>query len=158
MITQERVKELFDYVDGSLVRKIGVNGASAGKIAGTKSSSGYLIVSVDRKRLLIHRLIFLYHRGYMPKRIDHINGDCYDNRIENLRECTQAQNCMNKKGYTNRTSKFKGIHFDKTNKKWIAQIQVNGNKKYIGSFASELLAKHAYNVEAIKNYGEFYRP
>lgn len=69
--------------------------------------------------------------------VDHINRNPLDNRKSNLRICTSSQNNMNRGSYLkNKTSKYKGIHFDEIRKgcilknKWRATIQIN--KKVIG--------------------------
>jgi hypothetical protein len=77
MLTQERVRELFDYhEDGYLIWKISVSNVRKGDIAGCPNKAGYLRVRFDGKLYYIHRLIFLYHKGYLPRMIDH------DNRIK----------------------------------------------------------------------------
>ena len=40
---------------------------------------------------------------------------------------------------------------------WVAQIQVNGIKYYIGDYATEIEAAVAYNREARERFGEFAR-
>lgn len=42
------------------------------------------------------------------------------------------------------TSRYKGVHFDKSKDKWIVQIRINGKQKKIGLFPTELEAHHAY--------------
>jgi len=42
------------------------------------------------------------------------------------------------------TSKYKGICFKKANNKWVAQIWINGKRKHIGYFRTELEALEAY--------------
>jgi len=78
-VSQERVLKLFRYEDGKLFRR------SDGKEMGCYSPKHhrYARIGIDGENYKLHRIIFLYHRGYMPKIIDHINGDRYDNLIEN---------------------------------------------------------------------------
>jgi len=66
-------------------------------------------------------LIFLYHHGYLPKFVDHIDGNKKNNRIENLREATKSQNAMNQKVSTRNTSGIKGVMWHKRDKKWFVQ-------------------------------------
>jgi len=88
-ITQAQLKELFGYdASGTFVRR------SNGKIVVQNLSKGqrYPRISVNGKPRSLHRIVFCWHHGYFPKVIDHINNDRLDNRIENLREATQANN------------------------------------------------------------------
>ena len=97
MITQERVRQVFEYVQGNLYWRI--NLGSRGKVgvkAGNLNKGGYYIVQVDKQQYYIHRLIYLYHYGYMPKFIDHKHGKSIGNYIWNLRPCTRSQNMANK--------------------------------------------------------------
>ena len=94
----------FDYhPDGYLTLK-------NGRRVGYKNSKGYQCVTVDRKMVRVHRIVFYLHNGYWPEIVDHINGDVNDNRIENLREVTAAQNTWNRggtKGYERVGNKYR---------------------------------------------------
>ena len=101
MITQKRIHELFTYrEDGNLIRKVRTaKRTKVGDIAGWMSSRGYFMVSINSKKYLVHRMIFLYHHGYLTPgmELDHIDGNPRNNRIENLREVTKSQNIQNSK-------------------------------------------------------------
>lgn len=61
-------------------------------------SAGYFTVGFQGKQFMAHRIIWALHHGRQPNGlIDHINGQRWDNRIENLREATPAQNAWNSK-------------------------------------------------------------
>ena len=146
MVTKETVKELFDYNDGKLFRKI--------KHAGCLNKSGYRIIGINRKYYLEHRLIWLLFNGHFPKEIDHINHIRDDNRIENLREVTRSQNQFNRiKIYG--LSKYKGVSWDTRSGKWVVQIQKDGKRKNLGYFDSEEKGAEAYNIEAKKLFGKY---
>ena len=90
--------------------------------------------------------------------VDHINHDGMrtglDNRKENLRFVTQAQNQQNKRSRKNSSSQYKGVGWRKGNKKWQAQIRHKGEPTYIGLFTCEHQAALAYNEKATELWGE----
>jgi hypothetical protein len=156
-IQQEDVKCLFEYhKDGYLInKKRRANCVVVGVRAGHLDSNGYRYIKVSRKLHLEHRLIFLWHHGYLPEFIDHINGISNDNRIENLREATISQNQFNKGIGKANTSGFKGI--SKNHNRWMAQVTVNGKRKYVGNYGTKEDAAHAYDIAAKKIYGDYAR-
>ena len=159
MITQENIKNLFIYDDGKLLWKSKPSKTSPIKLgleAGTLMNDGYKRTHIYKKYYAIHRLVFLMHKGYLPKYIDHIDGDSLNNRIENLREATASQNGQNKKLSKNNTSGVKGVYFSKANK-WIAQLKINKEVAYLGCFDDIKLAENAVKEARSKNHGEFSR-
>lgn len=89
------------------------------------------------------------------KVVDHINGNSLDNRRENLRHCTQQENCLNKAISSKNTSGVKGVYWEKSRKKWVARIFLQGKQTFIGRFDRLENAKKAYNKEAKKLHKEF---
>jgi hypothetical protein len=87
------------------------------------------------KNALAHRVIFLLHHGYLPKppnSIDHINHDGTDNRICNLREATPKMQSANTRMSKANKSGYRGVSYDKSRKKWRAQITKHGKKINLG--------------------------
>ncbi len=90
------------------------------------------------------------------KFVDHINNNGLDNRKENIRPATRAQNSYNRKKYANNSrSKYKGVSFKKKNGKWTAQIGLNNKMLFLGYFKNEVDAARAYDRAARKYYGRF---
>lgn len=134
IISQQKLKEIFDYKDGNLYWKKSRQRGNAGTKAGSLNVDGYIHIKVDKKRYRGHRLIFFYHYGYFPVEVDHINGIRNDNRIENLREATKSQNAHNKQKQINNKSGVKGVYWRKDANKWAVQIGLNGKKYHFGHY------------------------
>jgi len=147
----------FYYVNGELFRKTKNHGCKIGDKAGHLRWDGYNQVSFKNKSYLLHRLIFMMFHGYMPLKVDHIDGNTLNNCIENLRPVNQIQNQQNSKLRKSNTSGIKNVSFHKRTNKWRVQFNVNGVSKYIGSFddleLAELVAIEARN----KYHKEFAR-
>lgn len=141
-LTVDLLNHLFEYdkETGNLIWKIKPSSrghsVKVGDIAGTLKSHGYLCVGINYNSYRAHRLIFLMHKGYLPKTIDHINGDKLDNRIENLRAATVGQNQHNRKTNANNTSGYKGVGWNKAQKKWVARITLERKNIHLGYFAN----------------------
>ena len=158
MVTQEQLKEYFHYSDGTLIWKKTISKNTErliGKVAGSITDSGYWCVVLERKKYYAHRLIFLYHHGYIPDCIDHINGNKTDNRIENLRESTQQQNCFNANKKSTNTSGVKGISWHKQSKKWRAECCVNYKNHYLGLYDDMSEAISVLEKFRNSSHGEF---
>lgn len=148
MITQERLKEAFDYnsTTGEFIWKIKTGSRSVvGEVAGSKRADGYVLIKLDKYRYLAHRLIWLYFYGEFPEMfIDHINGDPSDNRIENLRIASMSENMRNRSKQSNNTSGYKGVFWHKGSRKYKAVITVNGKQISLGYFIDPKEAHDAY--------------
>lgn len=117
-----------------------------------REHNGYAKKSIHKSRyhVAMHRVLLWAPPGY---EIDHINGNGLDNRLENLRIVTHAQNIRNMKP----RSKYKGVHWNTKNKKWISQIGINGGRTYLGSFNTQKEAAKAYDQKAKEVFGEYAR-
>ena len=157
-ITKNLVEEHFEYRDGFLYWKSNrLKSKRADKRAGylqkKKRESRYIIFFYN-KGYPAAKLIFLLHHGYMPKIVDHIDRDCTNDRIENLREATPSQNGGNRKSAQNSSSQYLGVCLRK-GKYWHAHIRINGNQLYLGSFKTEIESALCYNRAAVKYHKEF---
>ncbi len=117
----------------------------------------YYRIMINGKKYYSHRLAYYYITGIDPaeKQVDHINGNTLNNRFENLRIATQANNCKNRKENKNNTSGFKGVFLCK--KKWQARIQVNNKIINLGFYTNKFYAALVYARAAKKYFGEFRR-
>lgn len=109
-----------------------------------------------RKKIWMHRQLI-----HIPKHMvcDHINRNGLDNRKANLRAATVSQNLCNRPKTTTKTrSKYKGLEWDRIQKKWKVRIQLNNRKIYLGSFASEIDAALSYDKKATELFREFACP
>lgn len=156
--TQQQVIDLFDYKDGNLYwrinpRKIGQK-IKPGSLAGTLcSGKKYIGVQYKRKRYFAHRLIFLYHHGWIPEQIDHIDTNPSNNRIENLRAATPTQNQYNRPVQKNNVLGVKNV--SRSGNKYYVGFTINGKFTRVGSFYSIDDAKAAAEEFRAKLHGEF---
>lgn len=102
----------------------------------------------------LHRLILNAPRESL---VDHKNGDTLDNRRCNLRLCTTSQNGANRGKSKNNTSGFKGVYFVKRDNKrpWSVYIMAKRKYMYVGRYDTAEEAARAYDVAAVKHFGEF---
>lgn len=87
--------------------------------------------------------------------IDHANRDPLDNRRNNLRPCTYAENGYNQGISKANTSGYKGVSWDKSTKRWYAKLKCDSKLIFLGSSKSLISAAMIYNEGAIKYHGEF---
>lgn len=116
-----------------------------GRIAGSDRHNGYLGLCINNKTYYAHKLAWLYfYKEFPSKKIDHINGNKHDNRIENIRLSTNSQNQQNlKKALKNNKSKLLGVHA-RNNGTFYSCIKLNGKSIHLGTFKSKIDAHNAY--------------
>ena len=119
------------------------NAKNAGKEAFTAGGSGYRSGAIYRRNYGAHRVVWAIVHGMWPKMIDHINGDPSDNRLENLREVTSAENQKNLKLRSDNTSGRIGVSWDSARKRWSAEIISKGRHLHLGRFRSKSAAIQA---------------
>ena len=123
-------------------------------------SHGYAASSHALRPMLVHRKLLGLVVGDCLY-ADHINGDTLDNRRNNLRVCSNQQNCAGKINTTKRArirSKYKGVVWDSPGCKWRAQICKQYKIHYLGLFNTQELAAIAYNKAAVELFGAYARP
>jgi hypothetical protein len=157
MIDLKLLHELFEYRDGNLYRKIArTNSVRANEKVGTNCKD-HLRVTINKKPYKLHRIVFFMHHGYFPKMVDHIDGNPFNNKIENLREATAQQNNRNQKLKPNNTSGCKNVTWNKTAKKWQVGLSINNKYMYIGTYKDLELADLVAHEARSKYFGSFLR-
>jgi hypothetical protein len=115
--------------------------------AGTQGQRGVVIVRLDGKTYLAHRVAFLLMTGEWPKNdVDHIDGVPSNNRWSNLRDVPHKNNTYNIHGTPShkRHSRLLGAHWCSQGQHWKSSITVDGKAIYLGVFASDEEASSAY--------------
>lgn len=77
------------------------------------------------------------------RQVDHLNRDGLDNRRENLRVVTQAENGQNRSSHRGSSSRYRGVYWDSLRGKWRAKSRLNGAVVHIGYFTDEVAAARA---------------
>ena len=112
-----------------------------------------------QKKQTLHRFIVNAQQGMD---VDHVDGNPLNNRRENLRICTRAENTRNMRPRTHVcrasvSSALKGVCWHKRDRKWHAQIRIDGTRIHLGYFNSEQEAADAYDKAARRLHGNFAR-
>lgn len=111
---------------------------------------------VDRQFYKAHRLAFLYMEGSFPRSdVDHINREPSDNRWANLRRATRSENNRNTRLYRNNTSGMRGVSWDKSKQKWVANGRLHGVLKKLGSFTDKEEAGRVAAAWRAEHHGDF---
>jgi hypothetical protein len=107
-------------------------------------------------RIDVHQLMAITYLNHIPCGmklvINHIDGNKLNNYLSNIEIVTNRANTSTcfRKNKNSFTSKYVGVYWHKTYKKWISRIRTNGNHKYLGSFDLEIEASNAYQYELSK--------
>jgi hypothetical protein len=101
------------------------------------------------------RVAWAIHHGTWPEGlVDHIDGDCTNDRIENLREVSASENNRNQRIGRRNTSGKVGVTFFKRTGKWRAWINIDGRSHSLGYF-TEIEDAIAARVAAENRHGFF---
>jgi hypothetical protein len=118
-------------------------------------SKGYARYDTGQEILRMHRLILGLAQDD-PRKADHRNRDKLDNRRDNLRIATPAQNGANRGKFNGRfSSLYKGVTFISRDQRWRASIRIDGKLYRLGDFKDEVLAARAYDQAALEVWGPF---
>jgi hypothetical protein len=129
-----------------------------GEEAGNVGANGYRRVSINNGLYLVHRIIWaLVHRRWPLGRLDHVNRDRLDNRLENLRECSVSENRMNSVVRSDCVSGLKGASFDRRTGRYRADIRLRGGRrKHLGTYKTAEAAHRAWCRAALERDPRFF--
>lgn len=145
LIPVERLWKLYDYnpLTGQLIsRRLGR------PLKASPDHAGYKIVRIIHDGKAIHckhaRIVYAWCTGAWPiQELDHEDRNRANDRFHNLRPTTRRKNIHN-------SSRFKGgCAYDKGTGRYLARIQIQGKRKYLGAFATQAEAQQAYK-DALK--------
>lgn len=149
------VREFFEYLDGDLIWKPRDLHWFASKwawkvwnkryprtVAGYKRSDGYLnirlsILGFDSSFRASHLVWVWHHARWLAIQLDHIDHDRANNRINNLREVSSAENQKNRAAITIGEHCTFGVSLDERYGTWVAKISADGRTIHLGSFSTE---------------------
>ncbi len=103
------------------------------------------------KHLYMHRMIL---NAPVGAEVDHINFDGLDNRRCNLRLCNHQEQTR----HTRRSQGTRGTSWSKSHNKWRAYIFYEKKQHFLGYFKERSDAIIAYQIAAIKQFGQFVPP
>lgn len=156
-LTAMRLRELlyYDQTTGIFSWRVKRKSAFVGKAAGGANPKGHILISVDGRKYMAHRLAVLYMTDEWPKfQVDHRDCNKSNNSWSNLREATNGQNRANSK--TSAASGYKGVY--PNTRGWQAVIISKKRRIYLGTYTALAAAHAAYTEAALKYHGEFARP
>lgn len=157
-LTAGEARDVWDYDpdNGYFFWKISPkSGIQAGSRAGYFDGK-YWRIGFKGSAYKASRLAWLYTTGAWPAdQIDHISGEKTDDRFSNLREATNAQNCLNRKVKASNKLGVKGVH--KKRYGFVAQVVIDGKYVLNKQFRTLEAAKAAYDAAAAKAHGQYAR-
>jgi hypothetical protein len=118
-----------------------------------RSKKKALLKSGVKYEIFLHRVIMKCTDPGLV--VDHIDNNPLNNKKNNLRICTKAQNNRNTSSHKDSSSKYLGVTYDKARKKWNAQLMVNGKRVLTKRYPTEIEAAKAYDAAAIEHVGQY---
>jgi hypothetical protein len=111
---------------------------------------GYAVRNEKKRRIYMHRQIMQPPKGMV---VDHTNRNKADNTRANLLVCTPQDNMHNRSKRNGAASRFRGVSYNYSIRKWHARITLEGERLHLGWFTSEVDAARAYDRKAVELLG-----
>lgn len=116
-----------------------------------KRNKQYASARINERRVYLHRYIMGEPVGMVVDHHPDPNGlNC---RRSNLRICTRSENMGNAKKHDDGSGQFKGVYYESSTGKHVAQICVQRQRIKIGRFDDAQEAARAYDQKAIELFG-----
>lgn len=143
----------YDALTGVFTWRIDTPPARKGSLAGNRWKHGYIRLRLFNIFHSAHRVAFAMMTGRWPDElIDHIDGDGFNNRWDNLREVSNLGNKRNVKLDHRNSSGFTGVYWNKKERRWKASIRVNYELIHLG-YHDQIVDAVAARIRANRKYG-----
>jgi hypothetical protein len=147
---------IYNPLTGEFIRTASRNRPDmVGKRADSFTQHGYRVLCVCGVRYYAHRVAWLFVYGEWPDHIDHINGIGTDNRIVNLRSCSQAENVRNQRISIKNKSGCKNVSWHTKSQKWMVTVTIAKKQQYFGLFEDIDDAKNMARQAVMLVHGQF---
>lgn len=117
----------------------------------TQHNDGYLVGKFHGGTFRTHRIIWaMKHNRWPVDQLDHINGKRSDNKISNLREVSNSENCQNQKKRITNKSGYTGVYFNQYANAWDATIHRDNRRIRLGTYRKKedaIKARQAAELE-----------
>ena len=124
------------------------------KYAWYQNKEGYTLTSINTVPILMHQFIIRQYIFDIPKNtiVDHINKNRLDNRRDNLRLSVIRLNNQNKRLHKNKkSSTYKGVFYNKKQKKYHTIIGIDYENIYLGRYNTENEAAEVIDMYIVHN-------
>lgn len=143
-LTYEQAHAAFRYEDGVLYyREKQKRTRSATLQVGKASKRGVMVFAYKKQKYFVHHVVYLMHYKAWPHRLLHRDGDFTNNTLANL-----EHRAPKPKRQRQVQSGFTGVEWSEQQRKWLAQIKVNGRQRKVGYYESRIKAAIAYDSHA----------